>query len=68
MKKIQIIKNNSDRAEKYPLINIVTRTAGRPNFFDNNYNSIKNQVYKNYKHWVIYDDSQTYYDYLKEFF
>lgn len=67
MKKIQIIKNNSDRAEKYPLINIVTRTAGRPNFFDNNYNSIKNQVYKNYKHWVIYDDSQTYYDYLKDY-
>lgn len=65
MKKIQIIKNNDQRTEKEPLINIITRTAARPNYFENNYNSIKTQNYSNYKHWVIYDDEKTYKNYLK---
>ena len=39
-----------------PLINIITRTSNRPNGFDRNYRSIKNQTYKNINHIVIYDN------------
>ena len=65
MKKIQIIKNNDERVSKTPLINIITRTAARPNYFQQNYDSIINQSYNNIKHWVIYDDKKTYNNYLK---
>lgn len=65
MKKIQIIKNNDERVSTPPLINIITRTSARPNYFENNYDSIKAQTYSNIKHWVIYDEDKTYTDYLR---
>jgi len=39
-----------------PLINILTRTSNRPNFFKRNVESIKSQTYKNIRHIVSCDD------------
>jgi hypothetical protein len=47
-----------------PLINIMTRTSNRPNGFDRNYCSIKNQTYKNINHIVIYDNHSDFEKYL----
>jgi glycosyltransferase involved in cell wall biosynthesis len=47
-----------------PLINIITRTSNRPNGFDRNYCSIKNQTYKNINHIVIYDNHSDFEKYL----
>jgi hypothetical protein len=47
-----------------PLINIITRTSNRPNGFDRNYSSIKNQTYKNINHIVIYDNPTDFEKYL----
>lgn len=41
-----------------PLINILTRTSNRPNYFANNVNSVKSQTYKNIKHYVSYDNDK----------
>jgi len=38
------------------MINIITRTSGRPEAFNRNHNSIKSQTYKNINHIVLYDD------------
>jgi hypothetical protein len=42
-----------------PLINIITRTSGRPNGFAINRNSILNQNYKNVRHIVCTDDKKS---------
>ena len=39
-----------------PLINILTRTSGRPKGFNACHKSIKNQTYPHIKHWVVTDD------------
>lgn len=39
-----------------PLINILTRTSNRPNFFNRNVNSVNSQTYKNIRHIVSYDN------------
>jgi hypothetical protein len=39
-----------------PVINILTRTSNRPNFFKINAESVKSQTYKNIKHIVSYDN------------
>jgi len=39
-----------------PLINIITRTSGRPNGFKRCHQSIKSQTYKNIRHVVSIDD------------
>ena len=48
-----------------PLINIVTRTSGRPNAFRKCVNSVKSQTYKNINH-VIITDNEDNLDYIKE--
>lgn len=39
-----------------PLINILTRTSNRPNFFKRNVENVKSQTYKNVRHIVSYDN------------
>jgi hypothetical protein len=39
-----------------PLINILTRTSNRPNFFNRNVDSVNSQTYKNIRHIVSYDN------------
>ena len=39
-----------------PLVNILTRTSGRPKYFKNCIESIKNQTYSNINHIVSVDD------------
>jgi hypothetical protein len=39
-----------------PLINILTRTSNRPNFFSRNIDSVNSQTYKNIRHIVSYDN------------
>ena len=39
-----------------PLINVITRTSGRPNSFKRCVNSINRQTYKNINHIIIADD------------
>ena len=48
-----------------PLINIVTRTSNRPDYFKRNYNSIKDQTYKYIIHHVISDDERD--DYVNHY-
>tara|TARA_R110000796_G_scaffold63162_2_gene145635 strand:+ start:8052 stop:9830 length:1779 start_codon:yes stop_codon:yes gene_type:complete len=53
-----------DRAENKdleykPLINILTRTSGRPNGFKINRDSVTNQTYKNIRHLVCIDDDKS---------
>lgn len=43
-----------------PLINILTRTSNRPNFFDINKTTINTQTYKNIKHIVSVDNEETF--------
>lgn len=38
------------------MINIITRTSGRPEAFNRCYQSVKNQTYKNINHIVLTDD------------
>lgn len=40
--------------------NILVRTSGRPNYFKNCLNSIRSQIYKNYRIIVSVDDDETY--------
>lgn len=42
-----------------PLINILTRTSGRPNYFERCFNSVENQTYKNINHIISVDDDNT---------
>lgn len=42
-----------------PLINILTRTSNRPNYFENCFNSVKNQTYANINHIISVDDDTT---------
>lgn len=49
-----------------PLINILTRTSGRPNSFRNCRRSIENQSYSNYRHIISYDDKKDL-DYLSNY-
>lgn len=51
---------------KQPLVNIFTRTSGRPNGFRKCYESVKAQDYPNIRHIVSYDDEETL-EYLKEY-
>jgi hypothetical protein len=51
-------------SNKNPLINVVTRTSGRPEFFKRNVNSINSQTYKNIRH-VIITDSKDNVSYIK---
>jgi len=44
-----------------PVVNILVRTAGRPNFFKECFNSIINQTYKNINIFVSIDDKDTTY-------
>lgn len=57
-----VLKNEGVFEKKEPLINIITRTSGRPVFFKKNRESIENQNYKHIRHIVGYDDksSETY--------
>jgi len=48
-----------------PLINIITRTSGRPNAFKRCVNSIKEQTYQNINHIIITDDENNF-GYIKE--
>lgn len=48
-----------------PLINIITRTSGRPNGFKKNRDSVLNQTYENINHIVLTDDVKSE-EYLKE--
>lgn len=50
-----------------PIINVITRTSNRPNGFDRNYKSIKNQTYKNINHIVIYDNLTDYENYVSKY-
>ena len=47
-----------------PLINILIRTSGRPRYFEQCIRSIKNQIYKNYKIHITYDN-KTDYEYIE---
>ena len=46
--------------------NILVRTSGRPNYFRNCYQSIRNQRYRNYRLIISFDDNETL-AYLKEY-
>lgn len=43
----------------HPIINIITRTSGRPNDFQKNREWLLNQTYQNYRHIVSCDDEDT---------
>ena len=49
-----------------PLINIITRTSNRPNYFNRCISSIREQSYKNIRHIVSVDDDITE-NYVKEY-
>jgi len=49
-----------------PVINIITRTHNRPNFFKNCVGSIKQQTYKNIHHIVTYQNDEDY-KYISEY-
>jgi hypothetical protein len=42
-----------------PLINILTRTSGRPNRFKLNVESVRSQTYKNIRHIICTDDKES---------
>jgi len=54
-----ILKNNGIVEKKRPLINIITRTSNRPNFFEANRASISSQTYPSIRHIVGYDDIES---------
>jgi glycosyltransferase involved in cell wall biosynthesis len=43
----------------FPLVNVLTRTSGRPKFFKENAESVHGQTYKNLRHIVSVDDETT---------
>ena len=45
---------------KNPVINVLTRTSNRPDFFKRCVGSIKNQTYKNVRHLVSADNQESY--------
>jgi glycosyltransferase involved in cell wall biosynthesis len=49
-----------------PLVNILTRTSGRPKYFKNCINSIKKQTYSNINHIVSIDDDKSE-EYVKKY-
>ena len=49
-----------------PLVNVLTRTSGRPKFFYCNWVSIQQQDYPRVRHLVSYDDQETW-EYLQEY-
>lgn len=53
--KTKVIRKSNKQPE-YPLINIITRTSGRPNGFQRCQQSISNQTYTNIRHIVSYDN------------
>lgn len=61
-----IKKSTENRTKEQPLINILTRTSGRPVGFSKCYHSIANQSYKKVRHIVSYDDPQDL-EYLKDY-
>lgn len=42
-----------------PIVNILTRTSGRPKYFKNCVESIKNQTYTNINHLISVDDDES---------
>lgn len=42
-----------------PIINVITRTSGRPNYFKKNRDALLSQTYKNYRHIVSVDDKES---------
>lgn len=42
-----------------PVINILTRTSKRPNYFKNCFESVKNQTYQNINHIISVDNDET---------
>ena len=46
--------------DKEPIVNILVRTAGRPNYFKECIKSIQNQTYKNINIFVSIDSDETY--------
>jgi GTP:adenosylcobinamide-phosphate guanylyltransferase len=53
-------------SEKCPLINILTRTSGRPNYFDHCIESIVKQSYCRIKVYVSYDNTESY-NYVRKY-
>lgn len=51
---------------KQPLINILTRTSNRPNYFKECFNSVKTQTYKNINHIISIDNDETE-EYVKQY-
>jgi len=51
---------------KQPLINILTRTSNRPNYFKECFNSVKTQTYKNINHIISVDNDETE-EYVKQY-
>lgn len=49
-----------------PLINILTRTSNRPNYFKECFNSVKTQTYKNINHIISVDNDETE-EYVKQY-
>ena len=47
-------------SKEKPLINILTRTSGRPEFFRDCVHSIQNQTYKNVRHITCADDDDSF--------
>ena len=47
------------------LVNILTRTSGRPNYFTENARSVKKQTYPHVRHIVCADDEESY-EYAKD--
>jgi hypothetical protein len=57
---IKVINNN------FLIINVLTRTSNRPNYFKNCYNTIHNQTYKHINHIVSVDNNETF-EYAKNY-
>lgn len=53
--KMIIVQQPKEQKKKQPLINIITRTSGRPNGFKRCHQSILNQSYPNIRHIVSID-------------
>jgi len=51
---------NVQWVKKYPIVNILVRTSGRPNYFNTCINSIINQTYKNINIFVANDKNEKY--------
>lgn len=42
-----------------PIVNILTRTSGRPKYFERCYESVQSQTYENINHLISVDDDET---------